>query len=274
MDDVSAPAGSSTGRRGRSRNPSQVVSGSVETVWSKARCSAWVTSSPRSWCEKVRTRNGLRLEICSPKLGFAVRLCPLQLEALTWQSSDVFSGFLSNPLGPVSDDARAVTALLADKVILCTGGGSGIGRGAVEAFLAEGAKVAVLERDPHKVDGSRRTQSEPPRLWRGRHQHEDVSSLASEVEARWGQIDGCATFVGIFDHYRRLEDIPPEDLPPPFERFFPSTCRARLVTAAARVAATPPCAREPHLDPLQFEFLPGARRNALCCLQVRPARAL
>jgi hypothetical protein len=52
---------------------------------------------------KVRTRNGLRLEICSPKLGFAVRLCPLQLEALTWQSSDVFSGFLSNPLGPVSD---------------------------------------------------------------------------------------------------------------------------------------------------------------------------
>ena len=52
---------------------------------------------------KVRTRNGLRLEICSPKLGFAVRLCPLQLEALTWQSGDVFSGFLSNPLGPVSD---------------------------------------------------------------------------------------------------------------------------------------------------------------------------
>ena len=52
---------------------------------------------------KVRTRNGLRLEICAPKLGYAVRLCPLQLEALTWQSSDVFSGFLSNPLGPTSE---------------------------------------------------------------------------------------------------------------------------------------------------------------------------
>jgi hypothetical protein len=52
---------------------------------------------------KVRTRNGVRLEICSPKLGYAVRLCPLQLEALTWQSSEVFSGFLSNPFGPVSD---------------------------------------------------------------------------------------------------------------------------------------------------------------------------
>jgi hypothetical protein len=52
---------------------------------------------------KVRTRNGQRLEICSPKLGYAVRLCPLQLEALTWQSSDVFSGFLSNPLGPASE---------------------------------------------------------------------------------------------------------------------------------------------------------------------------
>lgn len=52
---------------------------------------------------KVRTRNGLRLEICSPKLGYAVRLCPLQLEALTWQSSEVFSGFLSNPLGPTTE---------------------------------------------------------------------------------------------------------------------------------------------------------------------------
>lgn len=52
---------------------------------------------------KVRTRNGVRLEICSPKLGYTVRLCPLQLEALTWQSSEVFSGFLSSPLGPTSE---------------------------------------------------------------------------------------------------------------------------------------------------------------------------
>jgi hypothetical protein len=52
---------------------------------------------------KVRTQNGARLEICSTRLGFAIRLCPLQLEALTWQSSEAFSGFLTNPFRPGAD---------------------------------------------------------------------------------------------------------------------------------------------------------------------------
>jgi hypothetical protein len=76
---------------------------SVETVSVEGEVLKLANEFAEVLVRKVRTRNGLRLEICSPKLGFAVRLCPLQLEALTWQSSDVFSGFLSNPLGPVSD---------------------------------------------------------------------------------------------------------------------------------------------------------------------------
>jgi NAD(P)-dependent dehydrogenase (short-subunit alcohol dehydrogenase family) len=126
-----------------------------------------------------------------------------------------------------------VTDLLADKVILCTGGGSGIGRGAVEAFLAEGAKVAVLERDPHKVADLAGCGPNLIACGGDATQHEDVSSMASEVEARWGRIDGCATFVGIFDHYRRLEDIPPEDLPAAFQEIFSVNVQSALVTAAA-----------------------------------------
>ena len=50
---------------------------------------------------KVVTQNGERLEIETPKLGYKIRLDPLALESLTWQSMDEFSKFLENPLGPI-----------------------------------------------------------------------------------------------------------------------------------------------------------------------------
>ena len=52
---------------------------------------------------KIATRNGVRLEIVAPKLGRGIRLCPLELETLTWQSPETFSGFLSTPFGPEAE---------------------------------------------------------------------------------------------------------------------------------------------------------------------------
>jgi hypothetical protein len=49
---------------------------------------------------RVDTRNGVRLEIRSPRLGRAIRLCPLALESLTWQDEKTFSRFLATPFGP------------------------------------------------------------------------------------------------------------------------------------------------------------------------------
>ena len=49
---------------------------------------------------RVFTRNGVRLEINSPRLGRTVRLDPLSLESLTWQTSETFSEFLRHPFGP------------------------------------------------------------------------------------------------------------------------------------------------------------------------------
>ncbi len=49
---------------------------------------------------KVRTRNGERIKISSPKLDREILLCPLECESLTWQTPATFSGFLATPFGP------------------------------------------------------------------------------------------------------------------------------------------------------------------------------
>ena len=50
--------------------------------------------------ERVPTRNGARLRISVPASGRSILLCPLELEALTWQDHDLFSGLLQTPHGP------------------------------------------------------------------------------------------------------------------------------------------------------------------------------
>jgi len=49
---------------------------------------------------KVRIRNGARLEILSPKLGYQIYLDPPLLESLTRQTTATFSRFLEEPYGP------------------------------------------------------------------------------------------------------------------------------------------------------------------------------
>jgi hypothetical protein len=56
---------------------------------------------------KVHTRNGVRLEIAAPDSGRVIRLCPLELETLTWQTHDVFADLRPAPAGA---DAAIPTA--------------------------------------------------------------------------------------------------------------------------------------------------------------------
>jgi hypothetical protein len=47
----------------------------------------------------VETRNGVRLEILSPRRGTRVWIDATVLDGLTWQDPDVFSQMLSQPPG-------------------------------------------------------------------------------------------------------------------------------------------------------------------------------
>lgn len=54
--------------------------------------------------EEVETRNGSRLRIWSSRLQREILLCPVELEALTWQDHDLFTSFLAQPFGPEDAD--------------------------------------------------------------------------------------------------------------------------------------------------------------------------
>lgn len=56
--------------------------------------------------ERVQTRNGARLRISVPSSGHQILLCPLELEALTWQDHELFSRLLQTPNGPEAPSAE------------------------------------------------------------------------------------------------------------------------------------------------------------------------
>lgn len=57
---------------------------------------------------RIDTRNGARLLIESPKSGQWVALCPLEVEALTWQGTATFSAMIGSPFAPlVPEDEQA-----------------------------------------------------------------------------------------------------------------------------------------------------------------------
>jgi hypothetical protein len=53
--------------------------------------------SATAFVRKVRTRNGVRLEIYSPKVGKRVYLDPLLIESLAWQTPETFLNILDDP---------------------------------------------------------------------------------------------------------------------------------------------------------------------------------
>jgi NAD(P)-dependent dehydrogenase (short-subunit alcohol dehydrogenase family) len=124
-----------------------------------------------------------------------------------------------------------VSGALTGKIMFCAGGGSGIGRGAIDAFLAEGASVAVLELDETKAADLAASGDILVRVGDATSA-EDTQALIDDALGRWGRIDGAASFVGIFDHYRRLDEIPAVDLTAAFDEIFAVNVRSCLVTAS------------------------------------------
>src|SRR5438552_15981910 len=101
--------------------------------------------------------------------------------------------------------------LLDRQVALVTGGGSGIGRSIVARFIAEGARVGVLERVAARLDELNAEFGKAVIPVQG-----DVTSFADNQRAveqtvsAFGPLDVFVGNAGVFDRFIPLVDLAPD----------------------------------------------------------------
>jgi phthalate 3,4-cis-dihydrodiol dehydrogenase len=130
-----------------------------------------------------------------------------------------------------------MTEWLHGKRALIVGAGSGIGRAVVDAFLAEGARLTVLERDQDKYDA---LSADLP----------GVAVVAGDAVTReaneravgvaldsYGGLDILVNCVGVFDFYKGVNDIEGDDLSAAFDEMFRTNVLSHLHSVKAAVPA-------------------------------------
>src|ERR1700739_3160210 len=111
--------------------------------------------------------------------------------------------------------------VLDGQVALVTGGGSGIGRAVVARFIAEGARVGVLDRVPGRAQELRSEFGHAVVAVTG-----DVSQLGdnkravAETVGAFGRLDVFIGNAGVFDSFLSLADFPEATLPEAFDELF------------------------------------------------------
>jgi NAD(P)-dependent dehydrogenase (short-subunit alcohol dehydrogenase family) len=119
------------------------------------------------------------------------------------------------------------------KTALVVGGGSGIGRAVVEAFIAEGARVGVLEIDPGKCDSLSRLGQDVVAIQGDATSQADNERAVQQTRDAFGGLDTLATFVGVFDYYTRLDTIEGPRLDEAFDELFAINVKSCLLSAKA-----------------------------------------
>ena len=120
---------------------------------------------------------------------------------------------------------------------LVVGAGSGIGRAIVDAFLQEGARVAVLEKDEAKCKALRSDLPDVPVVagdatTRGANEE----AVAAAVDA-FGGLDTLVSCVGIFDFYRGLGELGADLIDSAFDEMFAVNVKSHLHSVKAALPA-------------------------------------
>lgn len=96
---------------------------------------------------------------------------------------------------------------------LVTGGGSGIGRAVVDAYVAEGATVTVVERDPDRAEELGAAHGGAVTVRQGdAGDPVVVAGAVEDARRRVGRLDHLACCVGVFDYYATIRELDPSAL--------------------------------------------------------------
>ena len=127
---------------------------------------------------------------------------------------------------------------LAGHVALVTGGGSGIGRGIVERFVAEGAKVGVLDlSEPRLRELEEALGSDVVCVQGTVTSMDDNERAVAQTVEKFGRLD---TFIGnaaIFDAFASLIEMPADALSDAFDELFGVNVKGYLLGAKASAPA-------------------------------------
>jgi NAD(P)-dependent dehydrogenase (short-subunit alcohol dehydrogenase family) len=138
----------------------------------------------------------------------------------------------------VEQTTSAHTGWLEGKVALVVGGGSGIGRGVVDRFLAEGARVAVLDYSKEAIDAlqKRKNPALLPILADARSLRQTTRAV-KEVVDTYTAIDTLIVCAGITDHFTSLEDLPVDTFDDAFSEIFDINVKTALTATKAALPA-------------------------------------
>jgi NAD(P)-dependent dehydrogenase (short-subunit alcohol dehydrogenase family) len=117
---------------------------------------------------------------------------------------------------------------LTGKRALVIGAGSGIGRAVHDAFVASGAFVAALDRDPVKCDDLRRTSPGTTVIVGDATDPDDNNAAVEATVEAHGGLDVLVNCVGIFDFYRGVRELSASELVPAFDELFHVNVAASL----------------------------------------------
>jgi NAD(P)-dependent dehydrogenase (short-subunit alcohol dehydrogenase family) len=130
-----------------------------------------------------------------------------------------------------------MTGWLKGRRALIVGAGSGIGRAVADAFRAEGAQVAVLERDDAKCAALRKEIPGLPVVAGDATTRAANDAAVDAAVTAFGGLDVLVNCVGIFDFYRGLSDLDADLIDDAFDEMFSVNVKSHLHSVKAALPA-------------------------------------